>query len=98
MHVELIVMERYPFHPHTFGRMLPWVDSEQSVALFEEMRAAGIIDEQGFSTAPPYANQTEWYCAQLIPFAALDGRWTAMPVPVDEGLLMFRTFTDTAVC
>ena len=64
-------MEPYAFNPHTFGRMLPWVDSKQSVTLFQEMRTVGLLDEQGYPVPPPYANQTEWYSAQRLRSAVL---------------------------
>ncbi|CAL5222218.1 g4550 [Coccomyxa viridis] len=59
IYAELIVMEPYPFQPHTFGRMLPYVDSDQSVALFEEFRAVGLIDERGFGQMPQYHESVE---------------------------------------
>ena len=66
-------MEPYPFQPHTFGRMLPYVDSDQSVALFEEFRAVGLIDERGFGQMPQYYEHDRWYVVQLLSFAALLG-------------------------
>ena len=71
VHVELIVMEPYPFQPHTFGRMLPYVDYDQSVALFEQFRAVGLIDERGFGQMPQYSEHERWYIAQPCPFDAL---------------------------
>ena len=85
IYAELIVMEPYPFQPHTFGRMLPYVDSDQSVALFEEFRAVGLIDERGFGQMPQYHESVErWYLAQPFPSAALSAPCTAMPGPADE--------------
>ena len=69
--MELIVMEPYPIHPHTFGRLLPYVDSEQSVAIFQELQAKGLIDGQGFGNLPKSMdNITLWYIALLPSYPA----------------------------
>ena len=67
-------MKPYPFQPHTFGQILPYVDSEQSAALFQDLRAAGLIDRQGFGQLPAsMSNRTQWYIARLPSFAASVG-------------------------
>ena len=96
-------MEPYAFNPHTFGRMLPWVDSKQSVTLFQEMRTAGLLDEQGYPVPPPYANQTEWYSAQRLPLlffsrsTASSWKIHCYASPCGRAPVMLNTFTHAAL-
>lgn len=60
VHAELIVMEPYPIRPHTFGRALRFIDSEQSLALFRDLRTAGLINAQGYGKLPPANGSDTW--------------------------------------
>ena len=62
VHTELIEMMPYPLYHHTFSRALPYVNRNQSVGIYLDLRAAGYIDQQGFGQLPQATNQTEW-CA-----------------------------------
>ena len=67
-------MEPYPLYPHTFSRALPYINHNQSVAIYLDLRGAGYIDEQGFGKLPQAVNLTEWYVAEPIP--SCSGSWS----------------------
>lgn len=89
-------MEPYPLYPHTFSRALPYVDHNQSVAIYLDLRAAGYIDQQGFGRLPQAVNLTEWSAAEPLRFAVLSGTCTAQAVLHSSHFCVACTMADAA--